>query len=120
MYVFLLQDPIRQTMVAPDQVQYYFQLAQHHAVTMQQQVKILIIRCDYINIGFQLQTCKQNIHSWYSLKTHQIHSNTLRFSPQYVFNSHSVYKPAKKNQVQARWANTTMTHLWKLLLIYLA
>ena len=42
MYVFLLQDPIRQTMVAPDQVQYYFQLAQHHAVTMQQQVKILL------------------------------------------------------------------------------
>ena len=31
------QDPIRQTVVAPDQVQYYFQLAQHHAVSMQQQ-----------------------------------------------------------------------------------
>ena len=33
----ICQDPIRQTVVAPDQVQYYFQLAQHHAVTMQQQ-----------------------------------------------------------------------------------
>ena len=31
------QDPIRQTVVAPDQVQYYFHLAQHHAVSMQQQ-----------------------------------------------------------------------------------
>ena len=32
------QDTIRQAVVAPDQVQYYFQLAQHHAVaTMQQQ-----------------------------------------------------------------------------------
>lgn len=31
------QDPIRQTVVAPDQVQYYFQLAQHQAISMQQQ-----------------------------------------------------------------------------------
>ncbi|XP_048582271.1 nuclear transcription factor Y subunit gamma-like isoform X2 [Nematostella vectensis] len=31
------QDAIRQTVVAPEQVQYYFQLAQHHAVSMQQQ-----------------------------------------------------------------------------------